>query len=240
MNKLVNVLFILVFLTSTFLFSQEDQHNSETSSTVPELFDFHEIIYPIWHTAYPEKNYSMLKEMAPQVQEGAAKIYSAKLPGILRDKQKEWDNGIAKFKSSVDSYCSSMKETDETKMLSAAEELHSDFELLVRIVKPITKEVDEFHKVLYMIYHHYWPNKNMAELSKAVDDLELRAEELHKCALPKWAADKSDDFMKQSQMLYDSTQKLKELKDAEAGNDELDKAIEDVHNNYTALERLFD
>jgi acyl carrier protein phosphodiesterase len=240
MNKLVILLFILVFLASTFLFSQEDQHASETSSSVPELFDFHEIIYPIWHTAYPEKNYSMLKEMELQVQEGAAKIYSAKLPGILRDKQEEWDKGIAKFRSSVDRYSKAMNGTDEAEMLNVAEELHSDFEMLVRIVKPITKEVDEFHKVLYMIYHHYWPNKNMTEFSKAVDDLEFRAEELNKCVLPKWATDKSDDFMKHSQKLYESTKKLKEMKDAEASNDELNKAIEDVHSNYTALETLFE
>ena len=240
MKKIASVIFILFFLIAEPLFSQEDQHASEINSSVPELFDFHEVIYPIWHTAYPEKNYSMLKEMVLQVEEGAAKIYTAKLPGILRDKQDEWDKGIAKFKTSVDRYNTAMKGTDEAEMLSSAEELHSDFEMLVRIVKPVTKEVDEFHKVLYMIYHHYWPNKNMNDFSKAVDDLEFRAEELNKCVLPKWAADKSDDFMERSQNLYESTKRLKEMKDAEANDAELNKAVEDVHSNYVALEGLFD
>ena len=108
--------------------------------------------------------------------------------------------------------------------------LHSDFEMLVRIIKPVTKEVDEFHKVLYMIYHHYWPNKNMEEFGKAVDDLELRAEELNECVLPKWAKDKSNEFMEQSQKLYDSTKNLKALKNSNADDAELEKAIEDVHD----------
>ena len=48
---------IIIFFTliCVNLFSQDAERKSEIDSSVPELFDFHEIIYPIWHTAYPEK-----------------------------------------------------------------------------------------------------------------------------------------------------------------------------------------
>ncbi len=36
-----------------------------------------------------------------------------------------------------------------------------------------------------MIYHHYGPNKNTEELSKGIDDLYLRADELKNCVLTK-------------------------------------------------------
>jgi hypothetical protein len=237
-------LFVFLSITLLFipfsLFSQDDEHSSEVDSSVPELSAFHEVIYPIWHTAYPEKNYAMLKEMIPEVNSGAEKIYSALLPGILRDKQEEWDKGVAKLRTSVEKYNLAMQRTEEAEMLSAAEVLHSDFEMLVRIVKPVTKEVNEFHKVLYMIYHHHWPNKNMEEFGKAVDDLDMRAGELANCVLPKWASDKSEPFAELSQKLYESTKNLKELKDSEADETELGKAIENVHDNYVALEGLFD
>ncbi len=239
MNSKINLILILALLLALPLFSQDDQHSSEVNSSVPELFEFHEVIYPIWHTAYPEKNYTMLKEMVPEVNSGAEKIYSAQLPGILRDKEEEWNKGVTKLRSSVEKYNQAMAGTNEEEMLSAAEVLHSDFEMLVRIVKPVTKEVDEFHKVLYMIYHHYWPNKNMEEFGKAVDDLTMRADELANCVLPKWASEKSDEFKVQSQKLYDATKKLKELKDSKANDAELEKAVEDVHDNYVALEGLF-
>ena len=239
MKNKINLILILTLLLALPLFSQDDQHSSEVNSSVPELFEFHEVIYPIWHTAYPEKNYAMLKEMVPEVNSGAEKIYTAQLPGILRDKQEEWDNGVAKLRSSVEEYNQAMQGTDEEEMLSAAEVLHSDYEMLVRIVRPVTKEVDEFHKVLYMIYHHYWPNKNMEEFGKAVDDLAMRADELANCVLPKWASDKTDTFKEQSQKLYESTKNLKELKDSKADDAELEKAVEDVHDNYVALEGLF-
>lgn len=240
MKKTFNLMLIIFAFVSVNLYSQDAERISEIDSSVPELFDFHEVIYPIWHTAYPEKNYTMLKEMVPEVNSGAEKIYTVKLPGILRDKETEWQKGVAEFRSSVDNYNKAMKGDDEASMLSAAENLHSDFEMLVRIIKPVTKEVDEFHKVLYMIYHHYWPNKNMEEFGKAVDDLEMRAEELNKCILPKWASDKSEEFSVQSEKLYESTKNLKELKDANADESEIERAVENVHTNYVSLEGLFD
>jgi hypothetical protein len=240
MKNTFHLIIIIILLTTVSLFSQEEVQQSETDSSVPELFEFHEVIYPIWHTAYPAKNYEMLKEMVPEVNSGAEKIYIAQLSGILRDKKEEWDNGIAKLRSSVEKYNNAMEGTDEAEMLLAAEELHSDYEMLVRIIRPVTKEVDEFHKVLYMIYHHHWPNKNMEEFSKAVDDLEMRAEELNNCVLPKWASDKSDEFKVQSQKLYDSAKNLKSLKDSDTNEAELEKAIENVHDSYVALEGLFD
>ena len=240
MKNKINLILILTLLLALPLFSQDDEHSSEVNSSVPELFEFHEVIYPIWHTAYPEKNYAMLKEMVTEVNSGAEKIYSAQLPGILRDKEEEWNKGVTKLRSSVENYNNAMEGNDEAEMLSAAEVLHSDYEMLVRIVKPVTKEVDEFHKVLYMIYHHYWPNKNMEEFGKAVDDLAMRADELANCVLPKWASDKAEPFAEQSQKLYNSTKNLKALKDSDADDSQLEKAIEDVHDNYIALEGLFD
>ena len=238
--KTINLILFILLLISLPLFSQEDVHSSEIDSSVPELFAFHEVIYPIWHTAYPEKNYKMLQEMIPEVNSGAEKIYTAQLPGILRDKQDEWDKGVEKLSASVEKYNEAMSGTNKEEMLLAAEELHSDYEMLVRVIKPVTKEVDEFHKVLYMIYHDYWPNKKMEEFSKAVDDLEMRAGELANCVLPKWASDKAEPFGEQSQKLYESTKTLKALKDSKAGNSELERAVENVHSNYVSLEALFD
>ena len=86
-------LFTLAFILLTHcpLFTQDQEHSSEINSSIPELSEFHEVIYPIWHTAYPEKDIAMLKEMLSEVNNGAEKIYSAQLPGILRDKKEEWD-----------------------------------------------------------------------------------------------------------------------------------------------------
>ena len=222
------------------LFIQGQDHSLEISSSIGELSEFHEVIYPIWHTAYPDKDITMLKEMVSEVNDGAEKIYAAQLPGILRDKKQVWDDGVKNFHSSVERYNKAMKGNDENEMLSSAEELHSNFEMLVRIIRPVTKEIDEFHKVLYMIYHHYWPNKNKEEFNRAVDDLVIRAEDLNTSKLPIWFEDKTEVIKEQSQILFNSTNELKNLINDSANDSDIDKAIESVHNDYMALESLFD
>jgi hypothetical protein len=236
------VLFLLVFVLCAFnnSFSQQEDHSSEINSSVPELFDFHEVIYPMWHTAYPNKDYALFKQLLPDVNAGVEKIYAAKLPGILRDKENEWNEGLEKLRASVKDYNTACEENNEPGMLTSAEELHSNFEMLVRIVKPVTKEVDEFHKVLYMIYHHYGPNKNTEELNKAIDDLMNRADELKNCVLPKWATDKKDDFAKAADGLYNSTKELQTLKNSKADDKQIKEGIEKVHTDYQKLEALFD
>jgi hypothetical protein len=237
-------LFVLLIVFSLSYFcnslAQHDDHSSEISSSVPELFEFHEVVYPMWHTAYPNKDYALFKQLLPDVNAGVEKIYAAKLPGILRDKEKEWNSGLDKLRASVKDYNKACEENNEAGMLASAEELHSNFEMLVRIVKPVTKEVDEFHKVLYMIYHHYGPNKNTEELSKAIDDLYMRADELKNCVLPKWASNKKEDFTKVADELYTSTKELQTLKNSKADDKQINAGIEKVHTNYQKLEALFD
>jgi hypothetical protein len=240
MKHLVLFLIVLVLCSFNNSFSQNENHSTEVTSSVQELSDFHEVVYPMWHTAYPNKDYALFKQLLSDVNAGVEKIYSAKLPGILRDKEKEWNEGLDNLRASVADYNKACKENNEANMLSSAEVLHSNYEMLVRIVRPVTKEVDEFHKVLYMIYHHYGPDKNTVELSKAVDSLMIRADELKNCVLPKWASNKKEDFTKTADELYTSTKELKELKDSKADDKLIQSSIDKVHTNYQKLEALFD
>ena len=240
MKNLVLILLVIVLFAFNSTFSQHEDHSTEVTSSVQELSDFHEVVYPMWHTAYPNKDYALFKELLPDVNAGVEKIYAAKLPGILRDKEKEWNKGLDKLRASVAEYNKACEENNEAGMLASAEELHSNFEMLVRMVKPVTKEVDEFHKVLYMIYHHYGPNKNTAELNKAIDDLMMRADELKNCVLPKWATDKKDEFTKAADDLYTSTKELQTLKNSKAEEKLINVGIEKVHTSYQKLEALFD
>ena len=113
--RLTLCLIVLAAVAAVPAFAQE------TESAVPELSAFHEVIYPIWHTAYPDKDIAMLKSLVAQVDELAAKVFAAKLPGILRDKQAKWDAGLAEFRMSVEAYDAAAKGTDDKAMLDAAE-----------------------------------------------------------------------------------------------------------------------
>ena len=212
---------------------------SETESSVPELTAFHEIIYPIWHTAYPEKDIAALKSYVPQVNELAAKVYVAKLPGILREKEAKWQAGLAEFKKAVDAYNAAAKGTDDQAMLGAAEALHMRYEMLVRAIRPVLPEMDEFHKVLYVVYHKYLPDKKWDELRKAAPELLSKAEAVAKAQLPKRFEAKAPEFKAAAAGLVEAAQGLAGL-GASADGAALEHAVDKVHARYEALSKLFE
>ena len=211
----------------------------ETESAVPELAAFHEVIYPIWHTAYPEKDIAMLKSLVPQVNELAEKVFAAKLPGILRDKQAKYDAGLAEFRASVEGYNAAAKGTDDKAMLDAAEVLHAKYEKLVRTLQPVLKEMEDFHKVLYVVYHTDLAAKNWDAVRAAAPDLKAKAEAVTQAKLSTRLQPKADAFAKASGELVKAATVLAGL-GAKADGAAVEQAVQNLHSRYQDLEKIFD
>ena len=80
------ILAALLLMLSASAISGYAQRPAETVAEVPALDSFHEVIYKIWHEAWPKKDAAMLQQLLPEVEKGIAAVASAQLPGILRDK----------------------------------------------------------------------------------------------------------------------------------------------------------
>lgn len=239
MKKFKLITLLLVFSIPFLVIAQQEESDTETSWDVPELFAFHDVIYQIWHTGFPEKNIELLKSLVDEVNSRAQKIFDAKLSGILRDKETKWKEGLDKFRVSVENYNKAAEENDEKQILDAAEALHSDFEMLVRIIKPMSKEIDDYHQTLYMIYHYFFPEKEYEKLGKAADELFIKAERLKSADIPKRAANKKDEYLKVVENLYEATSALKHAFEQDE-IEGIDKYVETVHTKYQDLEKLFD
>lgn len=211
----------------------------ETESAVPELSAFHEVIYPIWHTAYPDKDIAMLKSLVPQVDELAAKVYAAKLPGILRDKQAKYDTGLAEFRKSVEAYDAAAKGADDKALLDAAEALHAKYEMLVRTIRPVLKEMDDFHKVLYVVFHTDLPAKNWEAVRAAAPDLKAKAEAIPQAKLSTRLQPKAEAFAKAAGELVKATDVLAGL-GPKADGAAVEQAVLKIHSRYQDLEKIFD
>ncbi len=235
MKKNIGFLFVFFLTFSLFSFAQKEH---ELDSTVPELSEFHEIIYPIWHTAYPEKDYASLRSFLPQVNESAEKIFAAELPGILRDKKSVWEKGVAELKASVNEFNSAVKGTDDDVLLKSAEKLHAKYENLVRIVRPVLKEVDEFHKDMYTIYHYYLPEKQYDKIKALGNGLVAKTDAITKAKLSKRLESKHETFDAAASALFNSAKVLNELLQKNAFED-VDAAVEKMHTKYQNLEEIF-
>jgi hypothetical protein len=225
MRRMNGVLLLVFLLCLGVSLPAEHIPDPETESTVPELIDFHEVIYPIWHTAFPAKDYASLRGFIPEIEAGAAKINAAVLPGILRDKKQAWESGLAEFNKAVAAYITAVTGTDDQALLDAAELLHARFEMLVRAIRPVAREVDAYHKVLYVVFHKYLPEKKYADICGVAPDMAVKAEAITKVTL--------------SKRLEAKTRALET-----AGKSCLEKDIVDligkVHSAYQALEKVFD
>src|SRR5512138_2362827 len=101
---LISICLFSVVLFCSESFGQTKIDPAEISSTVQELTDFHDIIYPMWHDAYPAKDYNALKSYVPKIKSYMESLNKAKLPGILREKESAWKGQLNELNNSAKNY----------------------------------------------------------------------------------------------------------------------------------------
>lgn len=242
-SPIKRLLFIVLVLAFTCqpLLSQEGTRDraSETSATVPALNEFHKVIFKIWHTAWPNKDYAMLTTLLPEINKGVAAVANAELPGILREKKAAWRNGVEKLQAIVKEYEAAIETKQEHLLLDAAEKLHAQFEALVRVIRHPLKELEDFHAVLYMLYHYYMPQDSFEEVRVSVGQLQQKMAALNNAALPPRFKGKEKSFMLARDQLDKAVAELATMVSSnESGK--IKTAVEVTHTSYQAVARIFE
>ncbi|MBD3413181.1 MAG: hypothetical protein GF421_01965 [Candidatus Aminicenantes bacterium] len=211
----------------------------ELTASVPELTELHEVVYPLWHNAFPEKDYSLIKELLPKVESLYAELEEAKLPGILRDKQGAWNKGKQTLASAVQSLKQAAEADDKEAMLSQVESFHAAYERLVRIIRPLVPELEAFHKELYKLYHYYTPEYDLEKIKTAVQAMQDQIIPLKQVQLPERLAEKQEEF---ENSVSELEQRLNELNEKlkKESKEKILEAVDKVHTAYQNTERIFD
>jgi hypothetical protein len=230
---------IVGLLLCIYSFSSYAQKPADADAKVPELASFHEVIFKIWHEAWPNKDTKMLKDLQPSVEEGIAKVVAAKLPGILREKKSAWEEGIEKFKNAGAEYKAAAEADDSARLLTAAESLHSRFEALMRLTRPVLKELEDFHSSLYMLYHYYLPEYDIEKIRTSAEELKQKMQALESATLPERLQSRNPDFMLARKKLAESVEALNSIVGT-GSKDTIKKAIDDLHTDYQTVQKVFD
>jgi organic radical activating enzyme len=178
----------------------------------------------------------LLAELLPEIKQLGEPLLKAELPGILRDKKTLWKENTTKLKSVIDEYTKASSPVDSLKLLDAAEQLHMQYEKLVRIVRPAMKEMDEFHTALYSLYHYYLPEENKEKIASSIKELKMKMEALNKAKL-------SERMKKRETAFTDARTKLSKSVDALNSSSDMKlvkKQIETMHSDYQSLEKVFE
>jgi hypothetical protein len=233
---LIALVIALPLASAAGLMAQAPQ---EPSTSVAELEAFHAVIMPMWHTAYPGKDYAALRKIAPDVQAGVAKIAAVKLPGILHEKEGAWAKGIATLRAAAAAYAKAAAGTDDKALLLAAENLHTAYEAQGQIIRPVVPEMNEFHKTLYVVQHTYVPEKKWADVCKVSPELLTRAETLSKATLPTRVEAKAEAFKKESgQLVADAKALVAACKANQSAG--IEKATDTLHARYEGMGKIFE
>lgn len=210
----------------------------ETASEVPALSAMHDVIMPLWHEAWPAKDVKRMAELAPGIAKHLVEVQAARLPGILRDRQAAWDAGLKQLQASAAAYQAAVDRKDDPALLKAAEALHTDYEKLVRVIRPATPEIDAFHQALYVLFHYDLEQFSQPAVKEHVAALKGKMEALAAAALPARHAAKKDVYEAARGRL---AARVDDLVTATAGGDEakIKAGIEQVHAAYEGLDAVF-
>jgi hypothetical protein len=219
--------------------AKADVAQEELKATVPELMDLHEVVYPLWHSAFPEKDYELIKELLPQAESLTAKLDSAKLPGILRDKQKAWDQGKEFLQSALDKLKKAVETDDKEEMLKQVEIFHSGFERLVRTIRPVVSELEAFHQELYKLYHYHAPSYDLDKIQADVEAMQEKLPPLKQVQLPGRLSQSQSDFNNCVQELESAVSALAESV-KKRKKEAILKNVENVHSAYQKTLQIFD
>jgi hypothetical protein len=155
---------------------------------------------PLWHDAWPNKDVKAMAAMLPDIEKHFAAVNKAELPLILRDKQAAWVAGVDDLKQTVAAYKAAVTAGDNEALLKAAEKLHSQYEALVKVVRPILKEMEDFHASLYVLYHYQMRPFQLAKAADSIRALQVKMDALNQAALPDRLKAKTDAFNVQRAM----------------------------------------
>jgi hypothetical protein len=238
---IVFIVGLFIALGSTYAMAQDTKstHEAELKSQVPALKNFHTQIYQLWHNAWPKKDTTMMVSLWPDIEKGVAEVAAAELPGILREKKTAWKEGVTELQTVATQYKNAMAGAELQPKLDVAEKLHSQYEKLVRIIRPAMKEVDAFHQVLYMIYHYYLPEHQTEKLAAAVTELSAKMDTLDRATLPERLQGKEASFKAARTKLSASVAYLKGVITSK-DEKKIQDAVRRMHSDYEALDRVFE
>ena len=237
----VVVLVLVLGLLSVIACAQEKPHDlaAETKAEVPALEQMHEVIYPLWHTAWANQDTAMMIQLLPDIVKKAEAVAKSELPGILRDKKVKWSNAVEALNATVNEYQTAIVKQDKQQLLDAAEKLHRNYEILVRIVSPVLTEMESFHEALYPLYHYYIVTYEAGKVQSSVADLKAKMDGLNKAVLPERLQKRNEAFVAARTVLSAS---VDELVKTSSSKDEIKikAAVETMHTAYQGLEKVFE
>jgi hypothetical protein len=214
-----------------------------SASDTTDLFtkamdDFHEVLAPLWHEAYPKKDFKAIREQAPLFQKKLFVLLRAPLPNNLEEEK--LDSLFIKrqmLSFYVSQFGMAAADTVDSALASALEQMHGAYEELAKVFAVEIKELDSFHETLYFIWHDALPKKNYSAIKETVPVLKAEIDSLMKVSLPYGCTKNKEEFEKKRTALKDAVYQVA-LVCQKGTNQQIEEALNLMHEKFMELNML--
>jgi hypothetical protein len=251
----LSLVLALFFIGFCFLVARADEKSisakdnpAETKETVSSAADttdplkmaleeFHQVMAPLWHQAFPKKDFKTVREKAPLLQEKLMNLLRLKNPAYLEKDEEKLDSFLSKRQElafQVSQVNLAAKDTVDSTLASNFEKMHWAYEELEKVFAVPIKELDKFHETLYYLWHKALPGKDYDAIKETIPVLKAEVDSLTKAPLPYGCAKKKDEFEKKKSALKDAVYQLAESSQ-KGGPEDIDKSLVAVHEKFVEL-----
>ncbi|HVP35862.1 MAG TPA: hypothetical protein VMT04_02595 [Terriglobales bacterium] len=238
----LSFLFVSFFVVSSVL--------SQTTANTPQikemsrpglegLREFHEVLQPVWHTAYAEKDYQAIRDAVPQFKKEMEVIEKAELSGFYREKKGDYEKKREVLAEAVLDLEEKSKGTDDEALLKATENLHTAYEQLVRVFAPRVTELESFHLALYPLWHEALPNKDYKAIKASTPALQEKMAALMKVELPEKSKSIAPQFIEKRKAFNASVDALVKACNGK-DNKKIEEKLDKMHAAYQELNAVFE
>lgn len=210
----------------------------EITASVPELSAVHEFMQPLWHDAFPAKDFGKIQELVPEFEPTLAALDAAELPGILQDKVEAWNEGKVTLANAFEGLKAAADAGDEEGMLGYAETFHMSYEGLVRLIRPPLPELEAVHQPLYSMFHHYGPGYDLEKIRTAATEMAAAVPDLQAAELPSRLSGHQAHFEMAVTTLGETIGALMATLD-DPSKEAVTAAIDAVHTAYAEIDGIF-
>ncbi len=206
---------------------------------VAGLEEFHEVLHSVWHTYLPNGDYQSIREVMPEFKRTLKTLMNAEIPGFYQHVQDDFEKKRQDLALAIENLDSVAKTGDDKELEKAVEDMHTAFALMARVLAPRIAEIEEFHLVLYPLWHSAKPGKDYPAIKAAIPTLESRMDALMKAQVPERLNNKETLFQNRREALRIAVEDLADVCRRNKDQEILDK-LSQMHERYRDLDEVFE
>ncbi len=228
--------------------AEESKSADSTAVAVPDtvnrvkmaLEDFHQVLVPLWHESFAQKDFKTIREKAPLLNDKLMILLRVQPPSELQQDEEKFRDFLGKRQElafQVTQVNLAAKDGPDSALASAFEKMHWAYEEVDKVFAEPIKELDSFHETLYFLWHKALPERDYEAIRKTAPVLKAEADSLAKVTLPQGCKVKKEEFDKKAAALKDAVYQFAD-KSEKGTEEEIDQSLKTLHDRFAELNML--